>query len=220
MDYDRYESLIDEMVSDGYSEILVKDAIDSAKIQLEEKDDAFSINEKDSYTANYDLKNAMINGDENDVREVYRKLAEEDGEEKAAEDVIKYAKSAYKEENISETQLKSYLKEYSGEDVDDDDIFWITEDVKGGDEYRKYGKLYDAIDNGRGVSSAVSYYTAHGVDISTVRRNITTEYKPKLTSLTPGTAKYNEMYDNVIDAIVATGKTEAEAIKQVEKWFD
>ena len=162
----------------------------------------------------------MLNGDSADVRKVHKKLSAEIGKDKADEEVRKYAKSAYKSGAISETEAKRYLTEYKDADDDENDIFWIMEDLKGGDEYQKYGKLYDAIDNSRGLENTISYYTEHGVSITTIRSNITSEYKPKLTNLTPGTAEYNEMYDNVIDAIVATGKSESEAKKQVKKWFD
>ncbi len=219
MDYDEYERIIGEMVRDGYSELIVKDAINSQKIELETKADEFTVDEKDRYTASYDLKNALLNGNSSDVRKVHSKLVASEGKEKADEEVRKYVKSAYKSGAISETEAKRYLTEYKNADDDENDIFWIMEDLKGGDDYQKYGKLYDAIDNGRGLESTVSYYTEHGVSITTIRSNITSEYKPKLTSLTPGTTEYREMYDNVIDAIVATGKTEAEARKQVNKWF-
>ena len=220
MDYDRYESLIGEMVNDGYSEVIVKDAVNSAKIALEIETEAFAIKEKDTYMASYDLKNALTNGDASDVKSVHTKLADQFGEEKANDYVYQYAKQAYKEGNLTEYQLKGYLTEYKDADADENDIFWAMESVKGGEEYEKYGKLYDAVDSGRGLSSAISYYTEHGVEMKTVRKQITSEYKPKLTALTPGSEEYNEIYENVIDAIVATGKTEEEAIEQVDGWLE
>lgn len=220
MDYDEYERIVNEMVSEGYSEIIVKDAINSEKIELETKADEFTVEEKELYTASYDLKNAFINGDKSDVRTVYNKLLKETDKDDAASEVRKYAKSAYKDSYISEGQLKSYLTEYKTDDTDENDIFWEVEEIKGGDDYRKYGKLYDAIDNGRGFSSAVSYYIEHGIELKTVKSDITKKYKPKLMSLTPGTSEYKEMYENVIDAFVATGDSEAEAKKKVNKWYN
>ncbi len=218
MDYDEYERIVDELVAEGHSEKIVKDKINSEKIELETKEDDFEVNEKPMYAASYDLKNAVMNGDASDVRTVYRKLLSETDGESANAEVRKYAAQAYKNGDISESQLMSYYTSYKSEGDDEDDIFWKVEDVKGGDGYRKYGKLYDAIEDGRNVSGTIDYYTSHGVKLEKVKSNITSEYKPKLTSLTPGTAEYNEMYDNVIDAFVAAGDTEAEAIKKVKKW--
>ena len=218
MDYDEYERIVDELVAEGHSEKIVKDKINSEKIELETKEDDFEVNEKPLYAASYDLKNAMINGNESDVRKVYRKLLSEADSEDANAEVRKYAAQAYKSGDITESQLTSYYTSYKSEGDDEDDIFWKVEDVKGGEGYRKYGKLYDAIDSGRNLSGTIDYYTSHGVELKTVKSNITSEYKPKLTSLTPGTAEYREMYDNVIDAFVAAGDTEAAAIKKVNKW--
>ena len=219
MNYDEYERLIDEIVGDGYSEVIVKEAINKEKIALETEENGFGINEKDSFEASYDLKNAMINGGASEVKRVHSELSAEFGKEKADEYVREYAKQAYRDKKITAYQAEKYLKDYKKADADDNDVFWEVEKMKGGDNYRKYGKLYNAIESGNNLDGTISYYTEHGVSITSVRSAITSEYKPKLLELTPGTAEYNEMYDNVIEAIVATGKSYSEARKQVNKWF-
>ena len=218
MNYDEYERLIDEMVADGYSEFIIKEAISKQKIALETEDKTFEINEKETYDASYDLKNAMINGNSSDVRRVHSELSAEVGKDKADEEVRKYAKEAYRDKKISAYQAEQYLTAYKKSDDDENDIYWEMEELKGGDNYKKYNKLYNAVDSGNNLDGTIDYYTSHGVSISTVRSEITSYYKPKLTSMTPGTAEYNEMYNNVIEAIVATGKTYSEAKKQVNKW--
>lgn len=218
MNYDEYERLIDEMVADGYSEFIIKEAINKQKIALETEDKIFGINEKEIYDASYDLKNAMINGNSSDVRRVHSELSAEVGKEKADEEVRKYAKEAYRDKKISAYQAEQYLTAYKKSDDDENDVYWEMEELKGGDDYKKYNKLYNAVDSGNNLDGTIDYYTSHGVSISTVRSEITSYYKPKLTSMTPGTAEYNEMYNNVIEAIVATGKTYSEAKKQVNKW--
>ena len=218
MNYDEYERLIDEMVADGYSEFIIKEAISKQKIALETEDKTFEINEKETYDASYDLKNAMINGNSSDVRRVHSELSAEVGKDKADEEVRKYAKEAYRDKKISAYQAEQYLTAYKKSDDDENDIYWEMEKLKGGDNYKKYNKLYNAVDSGNNLDGTIDYYTSHGVSISTVRSEITSYYKPKLTSMTPGTAEYNEMYNNVIEAIVATGKTYSEAKKQVNKW--
>ena len=218
MNYDEYERLIDEMVADGYSEFIIKEAISKQKIALETEDKTFEINEKETYDASYDLKNAMINGNSSDVRRVHSELSAEVGKDKADEEVRKYAKEAYRDKKISAYQAEQYLTAYKKSDDDENDIYWEMEKLKGGDNYKKYNKLYNAVDSGNNLDGTIDYYTSHGVSITSVRSEITSYYKPKLTSMTPGTAEYNEMYNNVIEAIVATGKTYSEAKKQVNKW--
>lgn len=219
MNYDEYERLIDEIVGDGYSEVIVKEAINKEKIALETEENGFEINEKDSFEASYDLKNAMINGGASEVKRVHSELSAEFGKEKADEYVRDYAKDAYRDKKITAYQAEKYLKDYKKADADDNDVFWEVEKMKGGDDYRKYGKLYNAIESGNNLDGTISFYTEHGVTIKSIRDSITSEYKPKLLELTPGTSEYNEMYDNVIEAIVATGKSYSEARKQVNKWF-
>ncbi|MDO4494945.1 MAG: hypothetical protein Q4B62_04065 [Clostridiaceae bacterium] len=218
MNYDEYERLIDEMVADGYSEFIIKEAISKQKIALETEDKTFEINEKETYDASYDLKNAMINGNSSDVRRVHSELSAEVGKDKADEEVRKYAKEAYQDKKISAYQAEQYLTAYKKSDDDENDIYWEMEKLKGGDNYKKYNKLYNAVDSGNNLDGTIDYYISHGVSITSVRSEITSYYKPKLTSMTPGTAEYNEMYNNVIEAIVATGKTYSEAKKQVNKW--
>ncbi len=220
LDYDEYERIIDELIAEGNSEVIVKDAVNSAKIELETKSDEFGINEKDTYTASYDLKNAMINGDASDVRKVRIKLIKELDKEKADSEIRKYAKAAYKSGDITEGQARQYLNTYRADGADDNDVFWDMEELKGGDDYRKYGKLYDSIDNSRNISGVIGYYTEHGVELKDIKSNITSEYKPILTQMTPGTAEYNAMREKIIDAFVVAGDTEKQAEKKVNKWAE
>jgi hypothetical protein len=220
MDYDEYERIIDEIVSEGYSSNIVKKAVESKKIELETSAYEFDLAGDEEYKASYDLKNAIYNGESSDVKTVHSKLSKDIGKEKADGYVRSYAKEAYKNRKISLNEAERYLLDYKKEESDSNDVFWEVEEMKFGDGYKKYGKLYDAIDNGGNLSATVEYYTSHGVDESTISSYITKEYKPRMLGMNRDTAEFNEMYESVIDAFVATGNTESKARKKVKKWFE
>lgn len=221
MDYDEYERLIDELTADGYNRQLVINAVDSMKVELISTDKPFSIDEKDLYSDSYDFKNAIMNGTASDIDKVYNKIVEAEGEDTARKEMKSSIKSAYKNGYISITKAEEYLDRYKSADAGEHDVFWEVEELKAGsDDYSKYGKLNQAIESGEGIEVSIDYYTQHGVTVETVRKNITSQFKPKLLSMERNSAEFNEVYENVIYAFVATGKTSYEATKQVRKWFE
>ena len=93
------------------------------------------------------------------------------------------------------------------------------EELRGGDGYKKYNKLCKAIESGASVEDVLDYYTEHGVELKTVKSQITTNFKPRLIEA-QGTDEFDTLYNNIIDAFVATGDSEASAIKKVNKWLE
>ncbi len=219
LDYDGYEGLIAEMVNEGYSEVLVKSVVDSLKPTDDTYKEFSSAEDKDLYTASYDLENAIANGDSEDVDRVYNELVDTLGQEKADSEMKSRIKSAYKNGDITESQAKEYLKTYSADNVTDDDLFWEMEELKGGSEWKKYDKLYATIKSGASVDDVLNYYTDNGVELKTVKSQITKNFKTILIEK-QGASDFDTLYDNVVDAFVAAGDTEAEAIKKVNKWFE
>lgn len=217
MDYDEYERIIKEMVAEGYRENIVRNAADSAKIELETKAYEFAVGDKNMYTASYDLQNALVNGDSSDVKTVYEKLVETNGKFKANSSMISEIKKAYGDDMISKTTAEKYLKDYSDDETTDTDISRALYEAKS-ETNSIYDKLDASIDNGRSIE--VDYLFEYGVEEDDIRQHITSKYKNKLLDMEKESSEYDELYESIIDAYVKAGYSEFKAIRKIKEWYD
>ena len=212
--YEEYEQIISELVDEGNKESIVIKAIEKNKLELETRASDYTFDSEDTYDASYDLKNPIISGDDKALKAVYNRYAKEHGEEDARSKMKTQIVNACKDKFISETKAESLLREYVYED--DNDVFWEMEEIRTG---AKYSKLKSAVDSGAVNRSVIEYYTDNGVEEGTVKQWLTNNYKNKLLSLEKGSAEYNELYDTLIDAYVASGMTESKAKKKIKEWY-
>ena len=212
--YDEYERIIKELVDEGNKESIVIKAIDNNKLELETKASDYTFDSEDTYDASYDLRNAIISNDDAATKRVYNRYVSEHGEEDAQSKMKTQIVKACKDKFISETRAESLLREYVYSD--ENDVFWEMEEIRTGG---KYTKLKSAVDSGAVSRNVVEYYTDNGVEEGTVRQWLTNNYKSKLLSLPKGSAEYNELYDTLIDAYVASGMTEGKAKKKIREWY-
>lgn len=212
--YEEYERIISELVDEGNKESIVIKAIEKNKLELETKAADYSFDSEDTYDASYDLKNPIISGDDKALKAVYNRYAKEHGEEDARSKIKTQIVNACKDKFISETKAESLLREYVFEE--ESDVFWQMEEIRTGG---KYTKLKSAVDSGAVNRSVIEYYTDNGVEEGTVKQWLTNNYKSKLLSLEKGSAEYNELYDTLIDAYVASGMTEGKAKKKIREWY-
>ncbi len=217
MDYDEYEKIIKELVAEGYRENIVKNAADSAKIELETKAYEFALGDKDMYTASYDLQNALVNGDSEDVKKVYDKISEINGKSKADSKMISEIKKAYGDDMISRETAEKYLKDYSDDETTDQDISRTLYEAKS-ETGSVYDKLDASIDNGENIE--VEYLFEYGVEEDDIRQHLTSKYKNKLLDMEKDSDEYNELYESLIDAYGEAGYSKFKAIKTIKEWFD
>ena len=215
MDFEKYEQIIDELVADGYNEIIVKETVDKNKIALEKYPEEYSLNEKEKYSGEYDMKNALINGDSDDIEKLYGNMVEELGESEAKEQTKSAIKAAYKNDYLSEEKAGELLKEYVDSDYSDTDVWKELYKTKASRD-SIYDKVYDAIDYGGGFS--VDYLLEQGIERDDIADAVSKKYKSKLLDLEKGTKEYNELYENLIDAYVTIGKSEGYAIAKIRNW--
>ena len=215
MDYTLYESLVDELIADGYNETIVREAIDSEKVELEKAASEFSLNEKDEYTATYDMRNALQKNNFDNFESVYKKIAENSGESEAKKNAKSEIKKAYKDGHISEGKAGELLKEYVDSDYSDTDVWKELYKAKSS-RNSIYDKMYDAIDNGGNFS--IDYLLEQGIEKDDIAGQIATYAKPKLLEMEVDSKEYNELYENILDAYVTVGKTEAYGASRIRKW--
>lgn len=215
MDYTLYESLVNELIADGYNETIVREAIDSEKVELEKAASDFSLNEKDEYTATYDMRNALQKNNFDNFESVYKEIAENSGESEAKKNAKSEIKKAYKDGHISEGKAGELLKEYVDSDYSDTDVWKELYKAKSS-RNSIYDKMYDAIDNGGNFS--IDYLLEQGIEKDDIAGQIATYAKPKLLEMEVDSKEYNEMYENILDAYVTVGKTEAYGASRIRKW--
>ena len=217
MDYDEYERIIKELVAEGYRENIVRNAVDSAKIELETKAYEFAVGDKDMYTTSYDLQNALVNGDSEDVKEVYDKISEINGKSKADSSMISEIKKAYGSNMISRETAEKYLKDYSDDETTDKDISRALYEAKSKTN-SVYDKLDASIDNGESID--VEYLFEYGVEEDDIRQHLTSKYKNKLLDKEKDSDEYNALYESLIAAYGEAGYSKFKAAKTIKEWYD
>ena len=182
-DNSTYKSLVKEIASEGnYTENEVLKAVNDSLAGTSGTNSEFEIEDETYYDKAHDVRNAMQNGDEVDVKNVYKEMLKQGTEEKEAKSaVVSEAKTAYKNGEIEYEQAQKYVFEYGGQDsletfakscykdgkifddelhdalVDyertEDDIYWEMEKAK-------YDKEHKDDDDAPNYSKYTDYATA------------------------------------------------------------
>ena len=125
-------------------------------------------------------------------------------------------KQDYLDGLVDDETASQFLKEYTGSD--DDDVFWTMESWKGGDDWKKYGKFFDAVEKGvtADTRKVAKYYMEHGVDKGTLSRQLTTYFKERWLNATGDeAARLKRAYISAYKAIGGDGDT---ARDNMVKW--
>ena len=211
MEYDEYDRLYNKLVNEGrYDENIIQSAIDNVDEDLPKTFDEFAAADPDHYAKTYDLKNAVINGDDEKIDDVIANYEVEHGSEAAAKDIRSVIKSAYKDELISEERTEELLTRYAEEGTTTDDIWFEMEKLRTGSS-SDYGSLYGAFENDGDIYSEMDKLTAHGKEPKSIRQAITTKYKPKYLA-----GEFTK--EELVELYMATGMDRAEASAKIDKW--
>ena len=125
-------------------------------------------------------------------------------------------KQDYLDGLVDDETASQFLKEYTGSD--DDDVFWTMESWKGGDDWKKYGKFFDAVEKGvtADTRKVAKYYMEHGVDKGTLSSQLTTYFKERwLAASGDEAARLKRAY---ISAYKAIGGDGDDARDNMIKW--
>ena len=115
-------------------------------------------------------------------------------------------KQDYLDGLVDDETASQFLKEYTGSD--DDDVFWTMESWKGGDDWKKYGKFFDAVEKGvtADTRKVAKYYMEHGVDKGTLSSQLTTYFKERwLAASGDEAARLKRAYISAYKAIGGDG---------------
>ena len=217
-DYDEYEKIVNELIAEKkYPEGVIESAVDKQlEAVVEEEAKAFEAADKDRYSKDYDLKNAIVNGNEDDVAGVYKRYVEEHGYDKAGTDIRSAIRQAYKKGHIEYDEAEKLLTVYAKDGTDENDIYWDLYETTS-ETGSKYDKLDEMVENGDRID--ISYLTNYGVEVKTIRQRTTTKYKSKLLTTQKGTQEWQDTYDAAYSIYRATGMTAAQARKKINDWY-
>lgn len=93
-------------------------------------------------------------------------------------------------------------------DADEHDVYWTLEEWKGGEDWKKYGKFFDAVEKGvtADTRKVAKYYMEHGVDKGTLSSQLTTYFKERwLAASGDEAARLKRAYISAYKAIGGDG---------------
>lgn len=98
---------------------------------------------------------------------------------------------------------------------DENEAYWMQEEWKGGDSYKKYDEFLSAIENGGDVAKAAKRYLNHGVEAKTLASQITEAYKKQYRAANSEQRK--RLKKLLLDAYAALGYDRKE--KDIDAWL-
>jgi hypothetical protein len=111
---------------------------------------------------------------------------------------------------------KYYLDTHEGKT--ENDAFWAYQSATGGEGYKMYNRLADAVRNQTNLTETIRFYTEHGKDEEDLRSAITSAFKPEFKAATD--KEREAMMSWLVTAYTALGLTEYKARKNILKWLD
>ena len=126
-----------------------------------------------------ELLNAIQKGTEEDIQRVFGRFENQQKAESALQSAIR---AKYVSGEMTAEEAEEMLTTYFDRD-DEFEIYWLMEEWDyakendgSSDGYTKYGSLYDAIETGE-YETEIARLLEHGADASTIRSQITREYR-------------------------------------------
>ena len=126
-------------------------------------------------------------------------------------------KDGYLNGDFNEKTANKKLVQY-GAAKDEDDAYWKIREWEGGEDFKKYDRFYDSVENGKKLNDTISYYTSHGVETKTLKSQITSHFKPLYLSASVQERQYMKEY--LLDAYEALGVSRNKASKNIDKWLE
>lgn len=188
------------------------------------KQEAEHAGEEFKYSKTGELMDAVTKGE--DITDAAKTLTDHGKSEK---DVLSAVKTGIRDMYIqgtmdretAENRLKQYIPT-----MNDTDRYWLMDEwdfkLENGTEakYEKYGKMWDAIDNGGDVRSEAQRMTSHGVKKENVSTAITKQYKQKYIDLyKTNPAAAADLKARILNAYAALGFDREKKNQDIAKWL-
>ena len=163
------------------------------------------------------LLDAIISGDEAYIE---RLMGAYKDEEAAAAAIRSAIKERYLAGDFDKKTTRNYLIEYGGKDVIE--AHWMVEEWEfdktdsSGDDYGKYDRFYAAVESGENLKQIIQEYTENGVDMKTLRGQITEHFRPEYKDMSASERASIKGY--LLNAMVACGVDREDAEKDMREW--
>lgn len=100
---------------------------------------------------------------------------------------------------------------------DENEAYWMQEEWKGGDSYKKYDEFLSAIESGGDVAKAAKRYLDRGVEAKTLASQITEAYKKQYRAANSEQRK--RLKKLLLDAYAALGYDRKDKEKDIDAWL-
>jgi hypothetical protein len=145
----------------------------------------------------------------------------EDAESSFYSSFRNHAKKVYAEGGLTRSEAERMLIQYGNREKDD--AYWDLKEwdyfKQNGTEdgYSKYNNFYDAVRTGRNLKAVIKEYTSHGVEATTLSRQITTYFKPLYVNMS--NSERAKLKGYLLNAYVQLGYSRAEKMKDINNWL-
>ena len=162
------------------------------------------------------LLDAIIEGDDRQADSLRAEFEDEDAVESAMRSAIK---ARYAAGEIDTATALKYLVLYSG--MDGSEAHWTVEEwtfeqQSDGEDFKKYNEFHEAVRSGENLKTVIKKYTDNGVDLKTLRGEITGHFKPEYVEMTASERAGVKGY--LLNAYVACGMKREDAEEMLEDW--
>ena len=163
------------------------------------------------------LYEAYVTGDETHIPRVEARYKDQDAVKAAMRSAIK---ERYISGEIDAQTAAKYLVLYGGKDGSE--AHWMLEEwdfsktKEDGEEFRKYDEFFEAVTTGKNLKAVIKEYTDNGVELETLKTQITTNFKPKYVEMS--VAERANIKGYLLNALVLCGDDREKAEAKLKSW--
>ena len=164
-----------------------------------------------------ELLDALVKGDDRRAESLREEFNDADDAKSNLRTAIK---NRFASGEIDKSTAMKYLVLYG--EMDAGDAYWKVDAwsfdnlIGDGEEYSKYGGFYDAVETGENLSEVIRSYTDNGVDMETLRREITEHFQPVYSEMTA--AERAGIREYLINAYEQCGSSREDAEGKLQYW--
>lgn len=164
-----------------------------------------------------ELLDALVKGDDRRAESLREEFNDADDAKSNLRTAIK---NRFASGEIDKSTAMKYLVLYG--EMDAGDAYWKVDAwsfdnlIGDGEEYSKYGGFYDAVETGENLSEVIRSYTENGVDMETLRREITEHFQPVYSEMTA--AERAGIREYLINAYEQCGSSREDAEGKLQYW--
>ena len=161
------------------------------------------------------LLDAMATGDDRQAESLRGEFEDEDAYQAAIRSAIK---KRYEEGSVNYDTALQYLVKYGG--MDADEAFWKAEEWKhdgeAGEDFSKYKEFHTAVETGKNLKNVIKKYTDNGVELKTLKSEITKHFKPLYMEMT--TSERTRIKGYLLNAFELCGVERPDAENKIGEW--